>query len=124
MIKESIWVTLLALFFGVVGAAAQKTTERFIPVGESPGVSGKYSVIGKVQAIDPLTRTITVVTPAGTHEVNISEECRIWLDRSRLKRTNESGNFNDCQKGRTVEVLFASKEKRGTAAWIKILVER
>jgi len=39
-------------------------TEQYIPIGQSPGLSGKYTVIGKLQSVNAKEQTCTV---AGHH---------------------------------------------------------
>jgi hypothetical protein len=102
-------------------AHAQKTTEKFIPIGKSPGLSGKFTLIGKIEAVDPQKNTLTCADSTGTHTVKVAEQTRIWLDRSRLNQTNQTGALTDCQKGRLVEVKFVDKaRKEGPAEWIKV----
>jgi hypothetical protein len=102
-------------------AYGQKTTEKFIPIGKSPGLSGKVTLIGRIQAIDPQKNTLTCADSAGSHVVKITEQTRIWLDRSRLSQTNQTGALTDCQKGRLVEVKFVDRERKDSAAeWIKV----
>ncbi len=40
-----------ALLTGLSIAFAQKTTERYIPIGQSPGLSGEYTKIGNIEAV-------------------------------------------------------------------------
>ena len=104
---------------------AQKTTERFIPIGQSPGLSGKFTLIGKIEAVDLQKKALTCADSTGSHIVKVTEQTPIWLDRSRLNQTNQTGTLTDCQKGRPVEVKFVDKErKEGPAEWIKVGVGR
>jgi len=75
--------TLLSAIGGAVallGAASyahgQKETERYIPIGQSPGLSQKHTSIGEIAEIDPGPRTIIVTEPAGRHTVKIAEKTR------------------------------------------------
>jgi hypothetical protein len=102
-------------------AYAQKTTERFIPIGKSPGLSGKFTLIGKIAAVDPQRKTLVCADSTGRHTVKVIEQTRIWLDQSQLNQTNQTGALADCQTGRLVEVKFVDKErKEGPAEWIKV----
>jgi hypothetical protein len=111
----------VALSLGAAHAHAQRMTEMFIPIGESPGVSGKLSVIGVVESVDPKARTITVAAATGTQPVRIGDRTWIWLDRSKEKLRNEKGSMADLQTGRRVEVKFESADP-STAEWIKVEV--
>ena len=46
-------------------AGAQQATERYIPLGRSPGLSGTSTYIGRIASADSRTRTLDVVGPAG-----------------------------------------------------------
>ncbi len=103
-------------------AHGQQTTERYIPVGQSPGVSGVYSDIGQIESVDASNRTVTVSAPEGARTITVTEETSIWLDRSELRLTNETGSMADLRPGRRVEVKYADEDTKETAAWIKVVV--
>jgi len=107
---------IVALLCSMSFAHGQKATEQFIPLGQSPGVSNKYTYIGVIEAVDPRQRTVT----AAGHTVQITEQTRIWLDRSLLKRGSQAGSFGDMQKGRKVEIRYADPAQRRVAQWVKI----
>ena len=67
-------------------------------------------------------RTVTVTDPAGPRTVRVTDQTRIWLDRSKLKQTNQTGSFADLQKGRRVEVRYQDAATRQVADWIKVEV--
>jgi hypothetical protein len=101
-------------------AYPQKATEQFIPLGQSPGASGKLTWIGEIVGTDTRERTLTIGEAQGQHTVKISDKTRIFLDRSKLKQTNLTGTFADLQKGRRVEVKYAGKEPTPAADWVKV----
>jgi len=101
-------------------AHGQKATERYIPIGQSPGVSQKLTSIGEIADVDPLKRTVTLLGPAGQHTVSIADSTRIWLDRTKIKQTNLTGTFADLQKGRRIEVKYQDPERRQVADWVKV----
>ena len=112
----------------LLGAAShahgQKETERYIPIGQSPGLSQKQTAMGEIAEIDPRQQTITFTEQAGRRTVKIAEKTRIWLDRSKLKQTNLNGSFADLQKGRRVEVKYEDPERREVAEWVKVEVSQ
>jgi hypothetical protein len=110
------------LFAAVVTLHAQKATERFIPLGQSPGLSGIATSIGEVEAADAGTQTLTVVAEGRRLTAKITAQTFIWLDRSKLKQTTLTGSFSDLKQGRRVEVKFLDPETRQTAEWVKIEV--
>ena len=111
---------LLTLECSVSFVHGQKETERYIPLGQSPGLSDKYTVIGEVKAVDVPTQSLTVVGPSGTDTVTVTDRTRIWLDRSRLKLTTLKGRFADLKNGRTIEVKYEDRDRRPLAEWIKV----
>ena len=111
---------VIALLLGAPLALGQMMTEQFIPMGQSPGLSGKYTDLGEIKQIDVEGRTITLGGAAGGRAVAVTERTRIWLDRSKLRQPNVAGGFADLRKGRQVEVKYEDDERRQTAAWIKV----
>ncbi len=111
---------VVAMLCGTSFAHGQKATEQYIPIGQSPGVSGKYTSLGSITDVNPLTRTITIADSAGPKTVQITDTTRIWLDRSKLKKSNTSGRFADLQKGRRVEAKYGYPDRRQFAEWVKV----
>jgi hypothetical protein len=110
----------VALLGVISHAHGQKETERFIPIGQSPGVSQKHTSIGEIAEVDQQKQMVTIVEPAGRRTVKITEKTRIWLDRTKLKQANLTGSFADLQKGRRVEVKYEDPERREVADWVKV----
>jgi hypothetical protein len=110
---------------GPPALSAQEMTERYIPVGQSPGLSGKYTVMGKLQSVNAQERTCAVAGAAGTVNAKITERTKIWLDRSQLRQTNVKGTFADLKPGAMVEVKPEGSQRgvsSGPAEWIKVQV--
>ncbi len=112
-------VVAALLLGGLSAASAQQATERYIPIGASPGVSGQDSYIGEIVAVDMSTRTLTVEDEDGVHTMTVTPETRIWLDRSQRRRTALEGSYEDCEVGRRVEVMHKPDEPM-VAEWIKV----
>ena len=100
----------------------QKATEMYIPLGQSPGLSGKYTLIGVIERINIQEQTISVVGPSGTQIAKITDRTKIWLDRTMLKLTNLKGSFADLRKGRKVEIKYEDPEHKESADWIKVQI--
>lgn len=116
-------VVLLPVLLGWAGtAAAQRTTEQYIPIGQSPGISGIRSYIGTITAVDPQRGTFTVQDSTGPHTITVVEGTRIWRDRSAERLSNEAGDMTDLRVGRRVEVKYLDDETRDTADWVKVAV--
>ena len=114
---------LLPLLLGWTGAAdAQRTTEQYIPIGQSPGISGVRSYVGAITAVDPQRRTFTVQDTTGSRTIKVVEGTRIWQDRSAERLSNEAGDMSDLRVGRRVEVKYLDDQTRDTADWIKVAV--
>jgi hypothetical protein len=119
-------LSVIVVFFALLGwapsAHAQHMTEQFIPVGQSPGISGKYSYIGQIEATDLENKTVTVAGPEGSRTIKVTDRTWIWLDRSEQRLTNEVGSMSDLQPGRRVEVKYVDYETKDAAHWIKVVV--
>jgi hypothetical protein len=120
--KRSVRVAVLLMLGWSGTACAQRTTEQYIPIGQSPGISGVRSYIGAITAVDPQGRTITVQDSTGAHTIRVVERTRIWLDRSAERLSNDAGEMSDLRVGRRVEVKYVDDEARDTADWIKVAV--
>jgi hypothetical protein len=116
-------MALTALLMSASDARAQKATEQFIPLGQSPGLS---SVIGQIGSVDRATQVIviTVETASGGQPVQVTEQTRIWIDRSTFSESNVAGGFDDLKTGRQIEVKYQDDERRENAEWIKVVPER
>jgi hypothetical protein len=116
----------LAILFvtlgGAVAAYGQEATEIYIPIGQSPGLSGKSSLMGTLESVDTRKRMVTVSGPSGARAIAFTERTPIWLDRSLQKQTNRSGTMADLQQGRTVEIKLRKGEAKPVAEWIKVQV--
>ena len=112
----------LAIVVLCAGPAAhgQKSTEQYIPIGMSPGVSQKYTSLGVIDTVSARLRTATIAEPSARRTVRITDKTNIWLDRSKLKLPNLRGRFEDLQKGRRVEVKYLDPESRQVADWVKV----
>jgi hypothetical protein len=103
-------------------ARGQQATEVYIPLGQSPGLSGKVTIIGAIETINAQNRTIAIAGSSGTWSAEITDRTKIWLDRSKIKLPNQTGTFADLGKGLMVEVKYEGTERqgRGPADWIKV----
>jgi hypothetical protein len=111
---------VVALLCGTSYAHGQKATERYIPIGQSPGLSGKYTSIGLITDVNTRARTITIADSAGPKTVQLSDTTRIWLDRSKLRKSNTTGRFTDLVKGRRVEAKYQYPERGQAVEWVKV----
>lgn len=112
---------LLAGLLLPVAASAHRATEVYIPIGESPGVSGKYSTIGLVDEmeIDTGSLRMTGEGEQRSYTVRCDEHTHVYLDRSKLRKRSTEGTLEDVREGVRVEVKYADEEHT-RAAWIKV----
>ncbi len=101
-------------------ALAQRMTEQFIPIGRSPGVSGTYSVIGTVEAVDRAARTVRIAGPQGAVTLAFTDSTRIWIDRSEQRQSALVGSITDLVVGRRIEAKYLGPDRRDAADWIKV----
>jgi hypothetical protein len=102
-------------------AFGQRAAEVYIPMGKSPGVSGRTSVAGAITTIDERRPTIVIADGATRHTAMVTAETRIWLDRSGLALPNLYGTFADLKEGLQAEMKYAAGDG-GVAEWIKVRV--
>ena len=100
-------------------ASAQMETEVYIPIGESPGVSGDKSVIGTITDIGYAgdEHQLTVTVDGETRTFSVTSATRYYIDKSATKGHNVAGSFDDCEEGRLIEAYV---DDDGHAIWIKI----
>lgn len=98
---------------------AQQTTEKFIPIGMSPGVSGKSSYQGNIVTVNSAAKSFSMQADGDTKVINVAPTTLIWLDRSKNKKPNLDGEYGALETGSTVEVLMDPGDP-AKAAWIKI----
>lgn len=110
---------LICSFLGITVNYAQESTEQFIPIGMSPGISNKYSYIGNIVSINRANKTFTVQSNRGIKTITVTPLTRFWIDRSKIKQTNLEASFNDCEKGNKVEVMH-ERDDDHIADWVKI----
>jgi len=110
---------LAALMFAAP-ASAQRTTERFIPLGKSPGVSGVTAYMGTISAVDASRRTVTITGPQGATTIKLSDSTKIWVDRSGQRQPTAAGKLTDLQVGWMAEVKYLDPAKKEGAEWIKV----
>jgi hypothetical protein len=126
MINEFVtrYIITIIVFGFLAPAIAEKTTELFIPIGKSPGLSDKFSLIGTIAEVNALDQTLTVIGASDTYTVLTSEYTLIFLDKSKLRQPNRYGSFSDFKKGMVVEVRFEADRKHRPAEWIKLQIEK
>ena len=101
-------------------AHAQMATERYIPIGKSPGVADQEVVVGTITEVDYETRSVQVRSPKGLKTLTMSASTRYYLDRTKGKRSNKSATITDCRVGRKVEIKY---DADASADWVKIEVD-
>lgn len=107
----------LCLNFAV--GQAQQATEKFIPIGMSPGVSGKSSFLGNITSVNSATKSFSMQIDGDTKVISVAPTTWIWLDRSKNRKPNQDGEYGALETGSTVEVLMDPDDPT-KAAWIKI----
>ena len=115
-----VWI----IFLGAAGGVwAQKSTELYIPLGRSPGLSDSYNLIGNVEAVDNQNRSLIVIGSTGRFTVYTTEDTLYFLDKSRLQQPNRYGIFSDVKPSMKVEVRFEAGKRHRPAEWIKLQID-
>lgn len=116
-------IALLALLStSAVAAWAQRGTEMFVPIAQSPGLSGKVTVIGTIESLNAAERSMTVKDAAGASvKATMVDQTRQWLDRSALGQPARKATAADYRAGMTVELKFRNNDRAaGLLEWIKL----
>jgi hypothetical protein len=118
MLRRSVIALLLVSW--LIAGVAHEETERYIPIGQSPGISGKYSYLGPIRSVDQAQRTVVIEDRSGPRTVSVTPRTRIYLDRSASGLSNLTGKFEDCRIGNTVEIKYVDFRTKEEADWIKV----
>jgi hypothetical protein len=124
MNPERTALAILACLLAAAAAPAQAATEIFIPIGKSPGCSGRLTAIGRCTAVEAREQLVTVRAGERTWTGKVTEQTRIYLDRSRLGLPNTYGTFADLNGELLMEIKYRPGERADGAIceWIKIQV--
>ena len=125
MLKQNLVLSGMVVFIAIIfSVQAQQAAEIFIPIGQSPGISNGKSIIGEIKAVDQQTNSITIADSSGSVSISIKDDTQIWLDNSKIRKTNQIGAAADCKPGRLAEVKYAESERAAsmTAEWIKVQI--
>ncbi len=122
--KQAPSIVVLALVSLGMAPGAQEATELFIPIGKSPQLSGKVTVIGTIESVDAAGKSFVVKTDSESATAAVTERTRIYLDRRQRKESNRYGAFDDLVVGARVEVLYEGRKRvtSGPAEWVKVEV--
>ena len=120
--RTALFAAIACALLGQSFAHGQRETERYIPVGQSPGASGKTTRIGTVQGVNPGARSFALATPEGSATVQAPAGTPIWLDRSLQKRAASGGGFENRRAGQRVEIGYEDAGRTGRVLWIKVEV--
>jgi hypothetical protein len=105
---------------GAFSIHAEKSTELYIPIGQSPGLSGKYTVMGKIDQVNPQNQTLKMSGDSSSYTVKMTKRTFIYLDRSKAQLSNIYGTLADCKAGDLVEVKFEDNSRNKPIEWIKV----
>lgn len=120
------WRTLLlaaGLLCVLAAAQAQEMTERYIPVGAYAGMTDWRTILGTLEGIDPAGRKVTLRIGSQMQTFRVTDDTRIWLDRSRLGQTTVDGALAELPPGLKAEVRVVGASAPSTARWIKVQLE-
>jgi hypothetical protein len=113
------------IFLGIAAiVSAEKASELYIPVGQSPGLSDEYNLIGRIDAVDYQNRSLTVTDSTGRFTVHTTEYTLILLDKSMQRQPNRYGTFSEIKPSIIVEVRFEAGKRHRPAEWIKLQIDK
>jgi hypothetical protein len=114
-------ITLLAVLSVCAAGASEAPSpgERYIPIGQSPGLSGDETIIGRIRQVQEESYVLVVQDDDGERQsVRVTPTTLLWLDRSKRRRATLDAAFEDCRRGRRVEIKL--REGSQDAEWVKI----
>ena len=121
MLKHIMLTAIICiLIIGSLQAQAEKATELYIPIGQSPGLSEAHTVMGHIDQVNAGDQSILMSGPSGSYTVKLSKQTFIYLDRSKDGLSNIYGTLADCQAGDRVEVKFVDNSRNKPIEWIKV----
>lgn len=103
-----------------LSAGGQELTERHIPVGAYPSLTGKYVTTGRIVAVNEEARTVTLEADGRERSYRVTENTKIWLDRSLGNQTTLDGSFGDLASGLRAEVRSLGPDQPDVAYWVKM----
>jgi hypothetical protein len=119
--KEYIKITLFILScFWTDQAFAQKQTEVYIPIGQSPGISGIHSVTDTIGSINTEGSLILLVLKNSSDTIKVDSTTSIYLDNSAGNVPNKQGQLAHLKTGMLIEVKYKENDPGNVAEWIKI----
>lgn len=118
---NGIFLLMFALFSSAI-VLAHPATERYIPIGKSPGRpnAGVEISTGSIKTINNKQKSITMIKNANSYTVVFNKKTKIWLDRSKIKLTNLVGSYSSLKPGDYIEVKFSKSKKLNIAIWVKV----
>ena len=115
--KKLLRASLATLGILIAGlAASHPATELYIPIGESPGVSGADAEQGRIVEMSTQPHGFVLRTDDGEHSIRMDEGTKIYVQYPGKAERNRIGNYDDCRPGRRVEAWVDD----GVTRWIKI----
>ncbi|EDZ67058.1 hypothetical protein NOC27_385 [Nitrosococcus oceani AFC27] len=96
--------------------------EKFIPINYALGMDEKYTATGSIVAVDKEEKIVTISANSESHAYKVTDDTKIWLDRSQIKAKNMEGSLTDLKKGLKAEIKIYSTEDKAVAKWIKVQI--
>jgi len=106
---------LLILFMPSTALGYGAGVEQYIPIGQSPGVSGRLSREGVVRSVRETKGVLMIqLDTRGLRHPLIVDKRRtaVYLDWTRCQRSNQRGTWRDILAGTYVEVY--------SVKWVKV----
>lgn len=115
-------VTIIAMFLVAATISSHEMTDKYVPVGHYPELRSPYTSIGTIANMDADSRVVTLTGDATTNTYRITEDTKIWLDRSLLKLENLDGSATNIEIGMKAEIKARGPDRPDEALWVKLQV--
>ena len=80
-------------------------------------------MICKVEMVKTNDSIMTIRQESGVMNLKMTEQTKIYLDKSKLKLQNKKGSWADIKPGMTMEVKYVDNKPGNPVDWIKLLIE-
>ncbi len=122
--RAKVSVTIMAVFLVAATSSSHEMTDKYVPVGHYPELRSPHTRIGTIAEMDAGGRSVTLTDDGTTNTYRITEDTKIWLDRSLLKLENLDGSVANIEIGMKAEIKARGPERPDEALWVKLQVSQ
>lgn len=111
------YIAGLTITLSAASVVGHPATERYIPMGQSPGVSNNQSYVGPIRSVNTENNGFTMTTDSREKYIKMTERTPVFLFSTSGAPGNKLGSYADCENGRNVEVYLDADDN---VVWLKV----